>query len=385
MYAQRKVRSGAWAAALLVFAISGYAATDISDTPLPAKNNAPPNFMYMIGNAGSMSNIVPQAPDYRDTTTYLDSCPVSAVLAGGFADPATLGTTQYDIIISSGGTPSIALASTAITYTYGTSGVNKCFNPILYYVARLLGDQTSGFNHVPGTYLPAVYKGNYLNWYFGAAPDYRSAGNFGSGAERKPGTQTRLEIAKTAAKATLASLPLPSGTPPSAVKARIGLSSYSGSNGGRLIQNVTDLSSATALAAFNAAIDALVPNGAAPLSETLADIGQYFTIGYTGELTLHPGDASPTGASVAQVFKQGASTPHRLTTAPGVTLPSSSCSGAACPIQYWCQRSYAILMTDGRSQSDQALSSNAFLSDYDGDCTGAYAIYCTGSDRKSVV
>lgn len=375
MYTQRKLRrSHAWAVLLLAFVVSSYAATDISDTPLATKNNAPPNFMYMIDSSASMSNIVPEAP-YTDATTYLSSCSGSHVLAGGFTDPTNPGTTQYDIVISSSGTPSIAGALTA---NFGSADSNKCFDPGQYYVARLLGDTASGTNRIPGSYPPAVYKGNYLNWYFGAPSSYSSAGNFGAGAQRKPGTQTRLEIAKTAAKATLASLPLPSGSPPSKPKARIGLSSYS-SGGGLLLKNVSDLDSAATVTAINTAIDSLVPNGATPLSETLTDIGQYFTLGYTGNLTLHPDSASPSTASVSQVFKQGTSTPHTLSMASGVTLPSSGCTGTACPIQYWCQRSYAIVMTGGRAQDDRALSSNTYLADYDGDCAGANAMYCTGS------
>ncbi len=36
-------------------------AQTISDVPLVVKNNVPPNFMFMIDDSGSMSNIVPGA------------------------------------------------------------------------------------------------------------------------------------------------------------------------------------------------------------------------------------------------------------------------------------------------------------------------------------
>ena len=34
-------------------------AQTISDVPLVVKNNVPPNFMFMLDDSGSMSNIVP--------------------------------------------------------------------------------------------------------------------------------------------------------------------------------------------------------------------------------------------------------------------------------------------------------------------------------------
>ena len=46
------------------------AATDLADMPMAVRNNAPPNFMFMLDNSGSMSNIVPDLPYSPDTGTY---------------------------------------------------------------------------------------------------------------------------------------------------------------------------------------------------------------------------------------------------------------------------------------------------------------------------
>ncbi|WP_168798740.1 PilC/PilY family type IV pilus protein [Herbaspirillum sp. ST 5-3] len=351
---------------LVAAALNAYAGTtDISDMPMAVKNNVPPNFMYMIDNSGSMSNIVPDTP-YSASTPYL-SCPNSKLVSSGFTDPTNPPSSPtYDIIIKSDGTVSFKSGSTS--YKFGTGTGQVCFDATKYYNFRLLADSesTCGSGNTtcktPGTYLDSVYSGNYLNWYFGAA----AALDYASG--RKTGTKTRLEIAKDSASAVLSAIPLK--TSPVKAKARVGLATYNGANGsegGVLLRDVADLD-ATHLANLTTSIAGLSAAGSTPLSETLADIGHYFTIPYTGNLKLHPDASTPTVASVSNVFKQGGSTPHKLAGAPT--------SGG--PVQYWCQRNYAILMTDGRPQSDQALSTNSYLCDYDGDSGG-----CTTSGAKA--
>ncbi|HYD97323.1 MAG TPA: PilC/PilY family type IV pilus protein [Noviherbaspirillum sp.] len=366
--------AGAALILLAAFQAAG-AVTDISDTPMAVKNNVAPNFMYMIDNSGSMSNIVPDEP-YSAKTIYL-ACGQDKFVEQGFSDPNNPPSSpSYDILIRSDGKPRFKKGSTI--YSFGTGNGQACFNPAGYYNFRLLADSSSTSSATcgpgnapckhPGTgYLDAVYSGNYLNWYFGAAPGYSSAGTLDYAAGRKSGTRTRLEIAKSSTIAVLESIPLKTGT--GKAKARVGLTTYNGADGGALLKNVADLD-ASHLAGLRTSVNSLTSSGSTPLSETLADIGHYFTLPYTGNLKLHPDDKTPAAASVANVFRQGAATPHRLNT----TLSGAATS----PIQYWCQRSYAILMTDGRPQSDQALSSNQYLCDYDGDSNG-----CTTSGAKA--
>ena len=350
--------------------------TDISDIPMAVENNVAPNFMYMIDNSGSMSNIVPDAP-YSAATTYL-TCPTSKIVSAGFSDPTDPPSSPtYDILIKSDGTPSFKKDSTY--YKFGTGSGRVCFDSTKYYNFRLLADTSS--NHTsdcgsgntpckyPGSgYLDAVYSGNFLNWYFAAAPHYTDPTTLDYDSGRKAGTQTRLEIAKSSVAAVLDTIPLK--TVSIKAKARIGLSTYNGDDGGKLLQNVADLDS-TQLANVKASINALTATGSTPLSETLADIGHYFTLPYTGALTLHPSVSTPPTATVANVFRQGGTAPHKLQG----TLSS--------PIQNWCQRSYAILMTDGRPQQDQALSTNTYLCDYDGDSGTCTTSGARAYDKKT--
>jgi len=364
------------AAGLLLAALNAHAVTDISDTPMAVKNNVAPNFMYMIDNSGSMSNIVPDAP-YSASTIYL-ACPSTKYVQDGFTDPTNPpATPTYDIVVKSDGRPLFKSGSTF--YNFGTGSGQVCFNPAKYYNFRLLADTASSSTSVCGSgntpckypgsgYLDAVYSGNYLNWYFGAAPAYAAAGTLDYSNGRKAGTRTRLEIAKSSTAAILDTIPLKTAS--NKAKARVGLVTYNGSDGGALLKNVADLDSAH-LAALKTSIGELTSSGSTPLAETLADIGHYFTLPYTGNLRLHPGSSSPVTASVANVFRQGSSTPHTL----AGTLTN--------PIQYWCQRSYAILMTDGRPQNDQALSTNTYLCDYDGDSNGCTTNGAKAYDKKT--
>jgi type IV pilus assembly protein PilY1 len=65
-------------------------------------------------------------------------------------------------------------------------------------------------------------------------------------------------------------------------------------------------------------------------------------------------------------------------------VPASPATGTPTrPIQYWCQRSYAFLMTDGRPQGDQAFTNNTYLRDYDRDCQSPLASTCVSSGASS--
>jgi type IV pilus assembly protein PilY1 len=109
----------------------------------------------------------------------------------------------------------------------------------------------------------------------------------------------------------------------------------------------------------------LNPNGMTPLAESLADIGWYLSSGATN-LTLHPGQSNETSASRNSVFHSSYSR-------------SSSWTTGTNPIQYSCQKSFTILVTDGRPQSDRDVSS--YLQDYDGDCATS-ADNCGSYDEK---
>ena len=343
-------------------------AQTISDVPLVVKNNVPPNFMFMIDDSGSMSNIVPAAPYVRT----LDYSP-----GGGCT--ALSNATQIELRVSSG-VPLIRVGGTDYRHsTLGGSGTKRCFTKTTIYSAKLLADSGGS----PGGYLGAGYDGNFLNWYFGNAGGHPVTGWTDRKRVTSPGVvETRLQIAKTSATTvinTQLSVSSPAGV-------RVGLSAYNGSDGGALKVGMADFTT-TQRTAMTTAISGLTAANSTPLAETLADIGRYMATGYSGNVSA----GSVTNVAINNFLKQDGrdsclSGANCLTsTTDGI--PSTPATGTPTrPIQYWCQRSYAFMLTDGRPQNDQAFSNNTYLRDYDGDCSGLNATSCAaggGFDRKN--
>ena len=372
---KRTLRRTALAAAALagtVAAGSGAAAPGtLADVPLFFSASTAPNILFLIDNSGSMNNVVPDTP-YDASVTYV-SCPSGQQLGTG---------SRVDIRITSSGNPYIRQSGT--NYDWGTgsgAGVTgrtkKCFDPAATYRARLYANSNTNPKR-PSGYLEAVYTGNYLNWYFGctgatASTCGTSATNFGSGARIKPGQQRRMDIAKTAAKDLVNSLN----------NVRVGLAAYNNADGAYIHVGVDDI--AANKSTLISKIDALTPGGYTPLGESLAHIGRYF-VGesnpqYDGALTLHPGEPNQSTADDDAVFPSG----------PAYATGVSSAS----PIQHFCQKSFAVLLTDGRPQMDRNENGtivSTYLQDYDGDCADPSrdnghsppATSCSGSyDMKS--
>lgn len=322
-------------------------ATDIADVPMAVKNNVPPNMMFMLDSSGSMLNVVPDDP-YDPNTVYLASCPSGNTVAAG---------TSVDLRIVSSGP---RLRYSGANYVLGTLSGQRCFTTTASYGARLNAD--SGTQ--PSTYLGSVYSGNYLNWYFNAT---NTTPQWNSGQQKKPATQTRMEIARTASKLVIDSLN----------NVRVGLSSYNSvtsGDGGELLEIMGPIS--VNRTRVKQKIDAITPSGNTPLSETLSDIGRYFTIGYSGNLTLHPGQANESIDTIANAFSN-----HSIRN--NTSIGGFSAQTIVPPIQYFCQKSFTVLMTDGRPQGDQGITGS--LADYDGDCSGSSAGNCFASpshDRK---
>lgn len=350
------------------------ASTDLTDTPLPVVSSVAPNIMMMLDTSGSMSNIVPDTP-YDPSVTYLAFCP--DVLPGGAATVAALNANNtFDLAVQTDGTARLRVFGTGSSKhdsTFGTGAGQVCFDPVLRYNARLNADSTTTTNcgssaqcYYPGSgYLDAVYTGNFLNWYFctGAAPNCNAGANFDANAKRKPGASTRLEIARSASKNIVDSLD----------KVRVGLARYNSASsgaGGELVVQVGDNTS-TQKTTLKTAIDAFSPSGTTPLAETLSGIGSYFAKVPSGttavNLTLHPDKSGMTPtylnqstAAASAIFDgDGASLRNGVAGTPTITAP----------IQYSCQKSFAVLMTDGRPQGDQSVSgvgavANSSLCDY---------------------
>lgn len=342
---------------------SAYAAsTDLADVPMAVKNLVPANMMFTIDNSGSMQNIVPDTP-YTGSPLFIASCPKANTVAGGVAAPAfpTTATGALDIRIVKN-VQKIRINNTT-NFDWGTSSGRRCFDPALRYNARLNADASCGSGCVgPGNYLDAVYTGDYLNWYFGSAPT-----SWGAGASRKPGTRSRMEIARTASKQVLDSLN-------STAKVRVGLTTYNGGEGGSLREVMGNLS--TNITSMKTKIDALTPSGQTPLAETLSDIGRYFSTGFTGSLTLHPGQTNQASVPVSTFFTANTGPGSRSS-----ALVNNSGQTIVAPIQFSCQRSFVVFMTDGQSQGDQQLSSH--LVDYKGEWAANPKLFTAGTPGGS--
>jgi type IV pilus assembly protein PilY1 len=357
-------------------------AQTISDVPLVVKNNVPPNFMFMLDNSGSMNNLVPGGSPYVDSNNYTPSWCTSAsgrTLAAG---------SSVDVRIETSGTfansPLFVVNGGNTRRAFGTddSGYGRrCFDRTATYSARLLTNNTSNGARSPSGYFSARYTGNFLNWYFSG-----TNGGTNNWTDRKSLTagsiKSRMEIARASATNVL-NTQLTASTP---AGVRVGLSRYNGDDGGRLGVDIADFTPAHRTTLTNA-IAGLTPSGNTPLAETLADIGRYMATGYSGNVSA--GSVTNVAINNFLMQKERQSCLSGANCATGTTdaVPATPATGTPTrPTQYWCQRNYAFLMTDGRPNADQAFSSNTYLRDYDGDCSGVNAASCSlggGFDRKN--
>ncbi|HMO49095.1 MAG TPA: PilC/PilY family type IV pilus protein [Rubrivivax sp.] len=354
------------AAAALCGSSAAFAQT-IDDVPMAVKNNTPPNFMFMLDDSGSMNNIVPTAP-YNDSVDYTPSgC--SNVLAKG---------TSVRLVLSGGGAPRIRVGSNDYKHwSLATSGNDRrCFKRTDVYDGYL----------ITGTvYLGSDYTGNYLNWYFGNADGHPVTGWSDRKLVNTGSVQTRMEIARDSATSVISGLPVNNSVP----VVRVGLSTYNGSDGGKLRVAIGDLTTSK-LNTLKTTIAGLQGTGNTPLAETLADIGRYMATGYSGNITADWVSGVLIKDFLMQDGRQSCLNGANCSTSTTDSVPANPATGTPTrPIQYWCQRSYAFLLTDGRPQQDQAFTQNTYLRDYDRDCQGALASTCVSNgaagawDRKN--
>ncbi|KPF50285.1 hypothetical protein IP87_09810 [beta proteobacterium AAP121] len=361
-------------AGLLLAGSGPLLAQSLNDIPMAVKNNVPPNFMFMIDSSGSMTNVVPASP-YNASTDYS---------ASGCTGGNVVGSSSEVWLRVNSGVPNIRISGTDYRHWSAVStGSRRCFARDTVYFAKLVADNSG----LPSSYLPAQYTGNYLNWYFGINGDATMYPQSGwsqrkryviSGVSYQ--VQTRWDIAKASATDVINGLPVTS--PPSV---RVGLSAYSttSGNGGRLVRGMGDLT-ATHRSNLTSSISSLTNSGNTPLAETLADIGRYMATGYTGNVSA---GENVSNVSIDNFLRHNGRTAclGGATCTGNDAVPSSPSIGTTSrPIQYWCQRSYAFLMTDGRPQGDQELSNNTYLRDYDRDCVGGLGSNCVGGATGAV-
>jgi type IV pilus assembly protein PilY1 len=337
------------AASLLSVPTLGQAAQlTFANEPLHVSTFVDPNIMFLIDNSGSMSNVVPDSL-YDATVDYT---------------PAGCGTTITKITTANTSSTQFELRIVASVPKQRISGTNydltqRCYERTVTFFAKLNADSGTATDKSPSGYLPAEYTGNYLNWYFSSTNNTATWTN----QDMKPAAnvKSRMQIAKEASKSLLDSL--------ATSKVRVGLASYNGSNGATINQVMNGITSN--ISSMKTSIDALSPSGSTPLAESLRDIMEYFSVGSSANLTLHPG----LSISAGDLFNQSSVTKSVLFARNDYTFTPP----ATAPIQYFCQKNFAVLLTDGRPQSDQDIG--VLLQDYDGDCLAASPA-CLSYDRK---
>ncbi|MFI3185774.1 MAG: hypothetical protein QX198_07310, partial [Methylococcaceae bacterium] len=321
-------------------------------------SKASPNIMLMIDNSGSMSTNVTTVAHTPNDMPAGTSYTCSSAVFGGAPDIAG-ATTTINMVVDSSGVP--RFCTNSFCSTSSAFSLLKCFDNTKYYKVK----------YFRGTSLASdVYLGLNLNWYF-------KSGSFTKGSLLWGVTnRTRIAIARDAATTLVNSLVPDEGSAPTV---RLGLVTYNAPTGGQIWSDLGPLTASYA-EDINAQIAGLSASGVTPLAETLADIGRYFSDGggaYTGSLTLHPGKSNQTSASLDTIYNNGLSRPRPT---PDCKNPTSKPTSITPPgihnctdhdtlsvaVENYCQKNFAILVTDGLPNQDREIS--ASLRDYSGDC-----------------
>lgn len=369
---------------LIVIALfsTGAVLAEVAQSPLFLTASVKPNIMLMVDNSISMGNsldIVGSGTNYDANLTYLSSanCDIHPL-----AD--TISITNLSTCQSAGGTNwsnnrcTISGMTSTTCQSPGVWVSNRC---VISSPARLIYSTTvpSGFFGngsgtkcfasattytlssslealVPSDITTLAQHANWLNWYFSNQLQIQ-AGTIST---------TRLAVVKAAANALIDYLDS---------DVRVGLSMFNSGSGGTLYEVIDDLV-ATKKTNIKNRINAIgggISLTSTPLAGTMAGIGRYYATGASGNLTLHPGLSNQSTAGAASVF------PTALTDGTGWsgrTAIAGEPAFATAPIQYSCQKSFNVVITDGLPSSDRSISTNTNLQDYDGDCSGTHAADC---------
>lgn len=315
---------------------------ELSQTPLLTSSTVAPNIYFSLDSSGSMWHILPDNP-YDPNITYFN-CTSSTL------DPSD----KITIFIEyNNGTP--LFTQNNMTYSWGLGNNSnygfreKCFKQNQIYTdVSLFGEDlayrflSNGgllplyyLGRTPGNRGPARYSGNYLNWYFGSAPTL-----FGQGAQRKPNTQSRYQVMQEVTSNLLDNLSMKS--------VRVGIGDFNGGNGANIRVGIQDIN--TNLNQAKSAVSSIQPETDTPLAESLHQIARYFIQGYNNLLTLHPSQSNSSKKTAYTIFNQ---------------LPKiSSGVSLASPIQYFCQKNFVIMLTDGQPTQDDGISSATGLVNY---------------------
>jgi type IV pilus assembly protein PilY1 len=279
-------------------------------------------------------------------------------VSGGVVPPTT-PTTPVNMTVSSS-TPQFCVLKpgTAATKKKPAVPADPCGTKTSFSASMCFdNNQSYTVSYYQGSSL-GTFNGLNLNWYF-------SNGAFTTGsivAIATTTSQSRMTVAKSASLGLLSSLTPATGEN---VTVRLGLTTYNNGDGGKLVVPIDDLKSDTSSTTdqvdlIKNGINGLGTSGVTPLATTLSDIGRYFALGQTGNLTLHPG-VTNTSKTIQSIFNN-----HCLKWGSSNNTTQCDTSPPPAPIQSFCQKSAVILVSDGLPNGDRSISTS--LTDYTGDC-----------------
>ncbi|MEX2963808.1 PilC/PilY family type IV pilus protein [Microbulbifer sp. TYP-18] len=346
------VRSLLWGLCGFFFAFSTCVSAvplELSEVPLQATGRVESNLMILMDSSGSMNHILPPDETYDPNASYA-SCYY----------PEPVGSTVVILI---------ARATGKVWYSAGGdwrtwNSTNNCFSNNSQYRARLYANTGNAEYFWTSSYGTAEYTGHFLNWYFSRF----SGGGYiadafkdstGNALRGKEGTERRMDVAQSAARLLVGGFN----------NLRVGLAQFNGEDGARILAGLDSVSVDAVRADLLSEIDRISADGSTPLAEALTDIGYYFIEGHTGrKVELHP-DGLATKVVAGNVL--GAKKDPKTGSFPGPVYATgvSKPTTAKPAIQYYCQPSTVIALTDGLPTRDSAYTT--YLQNYDGDDNAA--------------
>ncbi|WP_299944317.1 PilC/PilY family type IV pilus protein [uncultured Microbulbifer sp.] len=337
---------------------------ELSDVPLYSRGSAQPNIMFVLDSSGSMNTLLLPAEGYnsRDPVSFDCRYPVNKTYIWyrqGRRQRGNYDEVEYRVKVSDG---SVEFRQVDNDWPY-TEGIwrtwnnnDSCFNDTKKYTAWLFagsGGESDTFYDVgsrSNDFKKTEQTGHFLNWFFSQKKErggYEAAKFLDKQgkARRSKVDIRRTDAMKTAAKDLVSQLE----------GVRIGLMQFedADAHGGKLLLGLTSLSSDNKSQILNK-IDQIGASGSTPLAETFAGVGRYFIAGHeTNSLTYKNENGEEAQAGGSTIFT-GSSSDHPVLDWNGVTAPDASVKHGA--IQYYCQKSFMVALTDGSPHNDNEVS-----------------------------
>ncbi|WP_226666297.1 PilC/PilY family type IV pilus protein [Microbulbifer aggregans] len=355
------------AAFLLTLATSVSAAPgNLSNIPLFTNGSAEPNIMFVLDSSASMRQAMfpPNGYDAEDGENRCTS---------GITKPNNVNNWEvnYRVDVENGNVEFKAWNSDDWR-TWDSS--TNCFDEDGNYRAWVYAkDESNGYfvtgnNESYGEYRKNSVSGHFLNWFFSQPNDAggyeRTAFRSGENTIRSKVDIRRTDIMKTAASDLISELE----------DVRVGLMQFDASgdaHGAQMVSGLTSINS-NSRAAIISAISNIGASGSTPLGESFEDVGRYFISGYDEETLEFTENGTTDDVAGNEIFESSPIWGD-------VAQPDDTVEGGA--IQYYCQKSFMVALTDGDPTSDDGVSDR--LDDYDSpSCQGVEG--CTTGGNESM-